>query len=239
MLRDVLDEPVGDFVGLPGAVEIGSGDLIVKRGFDRLLQQVRLVVPAQKIQHHSGSENRAERVSNSLPSDVGGGAVYGLKKRSAAGMDVPGGSEAETTSELCGQIADDVAKEIVGDDDVELTRVADQFHGEGVDVEMARLDFGKFDADGSEDALPKITSESHGIGFVGHAQAVEFVGASVFESVANDALDAFAGVDVFLCGDFVGRVLFEEAAGAHVNAFGVFAKDDEANIVGDAVFQRG
>lgn len=59
----------------------------------------------------------------------------------------------------------------------------------------------------------------------------------MLEGVADDALDAFAGVDVFLSGDFVGSSLFEEAAGTDVDAFGVFAKDDEANVVADAIFE--
>ena len=63
-----------------------------------------------------------------------------------------------------------------------------------------------------------------------------FVGAGVVEGVAEDALDAFAGVDVFLDGDFVGSSLLEEATDADVDAFGVFAEDHQANVVGDAVF---
>ena len=63
--------------------------------------------------------------------------------------------------------------------------------------------------------------------------------AGVVEGEAEDALDAFAGVDVFLGGDFVGSSLFEEAAGADVDAFGVFAEDHQANVVWDAILERG
>jgi len=52
-------------------------------------------------------------------------------------------------------------------------------------------------------------------------------GLRVLEGVADDALDSFAGVDVFLGGDFVGGALFEESTHADVEAFGVFAEDDE------------
>ena len=47
------------------------------------------------------------------------------------------------------------------------------------------------------------------------------------------------GVDVFLGGDFVGSSFLEEATDANVDAFGVFAKDHHANVVADAIFQRG
>jgi len=150
-------------------------------------------------------------------------------------MNVAGGGEAESTGELGGEVADDVAEKIVGDDDVELAGVADEFHGEGVDEQVAGIDFGIFGADGFENALPKVTGEGHGVGFVGHAQAFESVGTGVVEGVADDALDASAGVDVFLDGDFVGGALFEEAAGADVDAFGVFAEDHEVDVFGGAI----
>jgi len=41
-----------------------------------------------------------------------------------------------------------------------------------------------------------------------------------------------------LRGDFIGGALFEEAAGANVDAFGVFAQNDQANVIAEAVFQR-
>ena len=49
-------------------------------------------------------------------------------------MDVAGGGEAESTGELGGEVADNVAEEIVGDDDVELAGVADEFHGERINI---------------------------------------------------------------------------------------------------------
>ncbi len=168
-------------------------------------------------------------------------------------MDVGGGSEAESAGELSGQVADDVAEEIVGDDDVELAGVADELHGERVDEEVAGVDVGVFGADGFEDALPEIACVGHGIGLVGHAHPERLRGgacrleagatggmiAGEFEGVADDALDAFAGVDVFLDGDFVGCVLLEEPAHADVETFGVFAEDDEADVVTGDVAEGG
>ena len=60
----------------------------------------------------------------------------------------------------------------------------------------------------------------------------------VVEGVAENAFHAFAGVDFFLRCDFVGGSLFEEAAGAGVDAFGIFAKDHHANVVADAIFEQ-
>jgi len=41
---------------------------------------------------------------------------------------------------LCAQVADDIPEKIAGDDDVELTRVADNLHRQRVDIQMAGID---------------------------------------------------------------------------------------------------
>ena len=73
--------------------------------------------------------------------------------------------------------------------------------------------------------------EGHSVGFVAHANAPEFVLASVVEGMPDDSLDALAGVDVFLNGNFVGSVFLEEAAHADVKSFGIFAEDDKTDVV--------
>ena len=102
-----------------------------------------------------------------------------LEERGVAGIDVGAGSEAEATSELRGEVGDDVAEKIIGDDDVELAGIADQFHGKGVDVKVTGIDVGVFVLEGFEGALPKIASEGHDVGFVGHAEAERVVGGNV------------------------------------------------------------
>ena len=80
--------------------------------------------------------------------------------------------------------------------------------------------------------------EGHGIGLVAHAQPLQAVLPGVFERIANDALNSFAGVDVFLNGNLVGSALLEDATDADIQAFGVLPKDDQANVFFSAVAQR-
>jgi len=100
--------------------------------------------------------------------------------------------------------------------------------------------------------LPEVSGEGHGVRFVGHAETQRLVrgtsrletggavgvGAGEVKGEAEDALDALARVEVLLSGDFVGSSLLEEAARADVDAFGVFSKDDETNVVESALFER-
>ena len=74
-------------------------------------------------------------------------------------MDVAGRGEGESIGELAGEVADNVAEEIVGDDDVELAGVADEFDGEGVDIEVAGVDVGVLGTDGFEDALSEVAAK--------------------------------------------------------------------------------
>ena len=226
-------------LGGVGTAEIGSGDVVMESGFDGVFEGGGFFMPGEEIKEHAGGEDRAEGIGNSLPCDVRGGTVDRFEERSAAGMNVAGGCEAESTGELGGKVGDDVAEKIVGDDDIELAGIADEFHGEGIDVEMAGIDIGIFGANGFENTLPEIAGKGHGVGLVGHAEAFELVLAGVIKGEADNAFNAFAGVDVFLSGNFVGSVFLEKAAGANVDAFRVFAEDDKTNVVADAIFERG
>ncbi len=103
---------------------------------------------------------------------------------------------------------------------------------------MTGINVRVFLADFLEDPLPEVVRKSHGIGFVAHADALQAVPAGVFESVADDALDAFAGVHVLLNGNFVRRAFLEEPANSDVEALSVLAKDHQANVFFGPVAQR-
>ena len=61
--------------------------------------------------------------------------------------------------------------------------------------------------------------------------------AGELEGVADAALAAAAGVDGRLGGDFVRRAFVHEAAGPAVEVFGVFADDDEVDVIGTLVLE--
>src|SRR5882672_1351963 len=153
-------------------------------------------------------------------------------------MDVAGGGEAEAAGELCAQVADDVPKEIAGHDDIELPGIADDLHRQRVDVEMTGIDLRVLRADFLEDTLPQVVGKVHSIGLVAHAHALQTVVPGVFEGVANNALDALAGINVFLDGDFVGGALLEESSDAHVEALAALPEDHQPDVFLGAVAQR-
>ena len=77
------------------------------------------------------------------------------------------------------QVAEDVAEQVVGHDDVETPRISDHFHCHHVNIEMAGLDVGVLARDLAEGALPEIVREAHGVGLVAHAHALLAVALAV------------------------------------------------------------
>src|SRR6266853_3615290 len=147
-------------------------------------------------------------------------------------MDIPRWGQAQAAGELRAEVAQDVAKEIAGHDDAKLPGIADHFHDQGVDVEVARLDVRIFILYLRKYALPEFVAEGEGIRFVAHADAAEVVLAGVLEGVADDALDAFTRVDILLHCDFVRGAALELSSHSYVEAFGVLADNYEVHIIG-------
>src|SRR5579872_5181199 len=102
---------------------------------------------------------------------------------------------------------------------------------------MTGLDFRILAAHLREDALPKLVAKGEGVRFIAHQHLAELVRARVGKAVADDALHAAARVDVFLYGDLLRIAAPELAAQAGVKPFGIFAKDDEVDVVFAAVAQ--
>src|SRR5260370_3618486 len=130
-------------------------------------------------------------------------------------MNVAGWRKPQAAGKLRPQVADNVAEKIARDDDVELSRIADNLHRQGVDIQMAGVDVRVLVANLFEDSLPEVVRKGHGIGFVAHAHALQAVPARVFERVADDALDPFARVHVLLNFNLGWKALLEEPANTH------------------------
>src|SRR5579862_4998282 len=170
--------------------------------------------------------------------------MNGLEHRSLAGMDISTGGHAKAALQAGGKVGDDVAEHIVGHDYIELPRIADHLGTEGIHVHVLRCDLRILTADFLEHSLPQSSRVGHGIRFVAQEDAFArgavplLVAFAIFEGVADDSLNAFAGVDVFLHRDLIRRTLLEDATRVDVDPFGVFAHDYEIQVLGLDSFQR-
>ena len=116
--------------------------------------------------------------------------------------------------------------------------ILDQEHRQRVDVLMRRRDAGILRRDFLEDALPQRMALLHGVALVGHAHLGVAVRLRELERVADDAIHALVGVDLFLDRNLVVGAGLEAAADADVHAFGVLAEHDEVDVLAAAILER-
>ena len=78
-------------------------------------------------------------------------------------MNVAAGSHAEASLKRGGEVGDDVAKHVVGDDDIKVAGLADHLKAESVNVHVFRGNLRKFLGNFFEGALPETASVGHGV----------------------------------------------------------------------------
>ncbi len=85
-----------------------------------------------------------ERVRSARPGDVVGGAVHGLEKRRARPRRVQVGRrrEPDAARDGAGEVGEDVAEEVVCDDDVVAGGLLDKEDAGGIDVVVGGADAG-------------------------------------------------------------------------------------------------
>src|SRR5215472_7318280 len=161
-----------------------------------------------------------------------------LKHRYLTWMDVGRWRQPESALNRGAKIAEDVAEHVARHNYLELARVPDHLHGEGVDVEVTRFDLGVPLAKLSERSLPQTVSEGERVRLVAHADLLQAVSARVLEGVNENPLHAFARIDVLLHCDLVSRILLENAAHADVKPFGVLAEDNKVHVLLCSIHKR-
>src|SRR5208282_744116 len=142
-----------------------------------------------------------------------------------AGVDIGRGREPEAARKLGPEVADDIAEQIVRHDGVELGGVPHHFHGQSINVEVARLDTWELEAEIAPHALPQVVAVGQGVGFVAHAQALPRAPLGELKCESQDAFDAFARVQLFLHRNFVRSAALELAANVDVETFRVLPED--------------
>src|SRR5690606_2250940 len=139
------------------------------------------------------------------------------------------GGQADTAAHRGGEVGDDIAEQVVGDDHVEAGRVVDHMDGGGVDVLVGDLDVGELGAHRVHRALPQRPGEGQDVGLV-HEGEVFAPGLRLGEGVADHTFDTEPGVGADLGGDLVRGVDPDSATGARVGALGALADDHEIDI---------
>ena len=147
------------------------------------------------------------------------------------------GEEADAAGNNGGLVADDVAKQVAGDDDaVKGAGVLDHDHGSAVDELVGELELGELvGKDLGDDLAPKAAGGQH----VGLIQAPHLgrrvLGQGEEAAEAGDALNLGAAVGLRVHGEARAVVLL---AVAKVDAAGELAHDDEVGAAADLGLER-
>src|SRR5215467_13631527 len=103
---------------------------------------------------------------------------------------------------------------------------------------MPRINVRILLADLLKHPLPQSVRERHGIRLVAHTHALQAIRPRVIKRIANDTLDSFAGIDVFLHRDLIGSTLLEVSTNTDIEPFRVLPQHDEANVFLRTIWQR-
>lgn len=143
-------------------------------------------------------------------------------------VDIPTGRQADTATYRRGQIGDDVAEQVVGDDHVEATRVGDHVDGGGVDVLVGHLDVRVAFADLVDGPQPQSPGEGQHVRFVHQCQMLA-TPSSPLERVGNHTPHTERGVHADFGGHLVGRADANRPAVAGVGSLGALAHHHEVD----------
>ncbi len=194
------------------------------------------------LQQHAHGVDRGDRIDDVLAGVLRGAAAHRLVHAGAAriGIDVAAGGHAHAALQDAAQVGDDVAEHVRRHDHVVVLGILDHPHAAGVDVVVVGLDVGIFAGHFLKRSPPQVVAVGQHVGLGDEREHLLGVVAAAreLEGPADAALAALAGVDGRLAGDFVGRVLLQEAADAAIQVFGVLADDDEVDVCRALVAER-
>lgn len=135
--RTPLAQLVGELGGGRGSAQVTGADIGLgqDRG-DRVRDVPGRGGMAEVFEHHGRGPDRAQRVGDALARDVGRGAVHRLEHRGEVplGGAVGRRRDADGSGDRGREVAEGVAEEVGGDDDVEAGWFEDELGRERVDV---------------------------------------------------------------------------------------------------------
>src|SRR5450830_425360 len=233
---------VGD-AGRQIVADLGRGAYLAaalgKVGRNRRLHCPSLLGQPKVVEQHAHREHRGGRVGLALARDVRSGAVHRFehRRRGAVRVDVAGRRQADAAGDRRSLVGQDVAEEVVSDDDVEPGRLRRHEDRRRVDVQVVRSDVRELRAHHVDDPLPEVTGVHQDVLLVHQREVLPGAPLRGREGVADHALDPESGVEAHFGGDLVRRTCAQRAAVAGIRTFGALAHDDEVHLAG--VGERG
>src|SRR5881396_1596979 len=177
------------------AADIGRTHTGGERLLHRALEVAGRLRMTQLLEHQSAREHRGHRVRDALARERRSRAVHRLEQSRPARMKIRAGGEPEPADQARPQVREDIAVQVVGDDDLKPLGLAHQLHRERVHVAVLGVDACELSGDAPEGLLPDAV-RWHGVRLVAHGHPGLAVRSGPLEGRADDPIDASRGVDL-------------------------------------------
>ncbi len=137
-------------------------------GVDKMRLLLARAVPFQQLR---GGEDQRGRVGDVAPGDVGGGAV-GRLRHGVVEAGVERAAQAKAAGEFGGEVREDVAEHVGGDDDVEAGGIAHHVGHHGVHQDLVDREAGILRRRGAADVQEHAIRYAQHIGLVHHREVL-------------------------------------------------------------------
>ena len=144
----------------------------------------------------------------------------------SGGVDIAAGGQTDSATDGGGEVGDDIAEQVVGDDDVEASRIGDHINRGRINVLIGHLDIRVLGTDLGHHARPQTAREGQHVGLVDQCQVFAPL-ARQSERIPHHPVDAERGVEADLRGHLVRGSGADHAAISGVGTLGTLAHDDE------------
>ena len=179
-------------------------------------------------------QDRRGRIRLLLASDVRRGAVHGFEhgRRRPIHVQVSGCGQSDAAGDGTGQVGEDVAEEVVGDNHIEARGIGDHVDGGGVHVHVVVPDVRKLSRNGLDRAAPQVSGVDEDVVLVDQRHVLSSTCRCPRKRVPHHALHPVGRVDRDLGGDFVGGSDTQCTTVPDVGSLGSLADDDEVDVAG-------
>src|SRR5436309_2369587 len=179
---------------------------------------------AEVLKHQTSGQHCGNRVGDALPGNGRCGTVHRLEQAvPRSGMEVGAGGDPEAAYQAGAEIGQDVAVQVVRDDDLEALGFTHELERQRVHVPVLRRDVRVFLRQRLEPILPDAVRRNR-VRLVAHGDAAPAVGIRPGVGCANNPLDALAGVHFFR-----DMLVTRRATAAEVLALGILPENDEVD----------
>ncbi len=185
-------------------------------------------------QEHGRGEDLSDGVGEIFASNVRGGAAGGFVEAKAARGQRGAGEHAQRAGDGCKFVANNVAKEVFAEQNIEVGRAADDLHGGVVHVEEVEGDVGVICRDVADGAAPELRSFQD-VGFIYEGEFFA-AGACGLKGDVGDAFNLVGVINHGVHGTFATMLGGASAFGlAKVETAGEFAHDEDVETEGGDV----